>query len=203
MSLVIRGQTLTSRGGDQGSGSMALGEVHERQGNLVTEADAKMLMEAVQQQVVDPLTVLNFGPDTEAPEFIIEYEEGEDLDKRVDRDVKLSKMVEIPKSYIRETYQLPEPGAGEEVVEAVDPLIGLSVDPNAERDSNNGARGMKKRGATNLAEPGSTDQPINRSTDEGDPEPQVIEREALRKARGIYGQFISGLFERAMKEIPE
>jgi phage gp29-like protein len=202
MSLLIRGQTLTSRGGDQGSGSMALGEVHERVSNLVLESDAKMLAETVQQQIVDPLTALNFGPDTEPPEFVIEAEEGEDLDKFTDRMTKVTKMIAVPEQYIYETLQVPEPDAGEEVVEAVQPAVAPD-DPNAGRETKPGARRddkSQKGGATNLAERGATGAPVN---DPGDPEPRVIEAEALQRGRGMYAQFISGLIERAGKELPE
>lgn len=187
MSLLIRGQTLTARGGDRGSGSLALGEVHERVSNLVLESDAKMLMEVVQQQVVDPLTALNFGPDTEPPEFIIEYEEGEDLNTRVARDEKLARMVEIPKTYIRETYQLPEPEAGEEVVQ----VSGVGEEQvSGTRDQVSGQRRRE------FADP-------DPALDRGDQEPVVIEREALKQARGMYAGFISELIARAGEEFGE
>jgi len=203
MSLLIRGQTLTSRGGDQGSGSMALGEVHERVSNLILESDAKMLTETVQQQVVDPLTVLNFGPDAEPPEFVIEAEEGEDLDKFTDRMTKATKMIAVPQKYIYETLQVPEPDAGEEVVTPVAPVDPSSVDPSSREEQGRGRRPGGEPGSAELAEPGSTDQPINGPTEDGDREPRVIEAEALQRGRGMYAQFISGLIERAGKELPE
>lgn len=191
MSLVIRGQTLTSRGSDQGSGSRAAGEVHERVSHLVLESDARMLTEAVQQQIVDPLTVLNFGPDTEPPEFVIEAEEGEDLDKFTARMATATKMIAVPQKYIRETLQIPKPEAGEEVVEVAAPEMG---DQPGSKDGQGKKQSAKGKGQKEFA-----DAP----PEPGDPEPRVIEDKLLEKGRAVYGDFISALFERAAKEIPE
>jgi phage gp29-like protein len=75
---IVLGQTLTSRG-SEGGGSRALGEVHERVGDKKTEVDAKGLMLPVNTQLVWPLVLLNFGPNTRPPLWMIDYAPGADL----------------------------------------------------------------------------------------------------------------------------
>jgi len=75
----ILGQTLTTRGGDRGSGSKALGQVHERVAQSKTSADAKALMLTINMQLVWPIVLYNFGPNVPPPMWAIKYAPGADL----------------------------------------------------------------------------------------------------------------------------
>lgn len=75
----ILGQTLTTRGGDRGSGSQALGNVHERVAESKKSADAKALMLTINISVVWPEVLYNFGPNVPPPMWTINYAPGADL----------------------------------------------------------------------------------------------------------------------------
>ena len=114
---VIRGQTLTSRGGEGGGGSRALGQVHERVEATKTEVDAKNLMLAVNTKLVWPLTIYNRGYVERPPMWIINYEPGADLEKlSVTLDRLWQMYLPIPRAWTYNTFQVPEPGEGEEVL---------------------------------------------------------------------------------------
>ncbi len=118
MSNVILGQVLTSSGSDQGSGSLALGEVHNEVRKEKKEVDARSLMRVVNEQIIGPFVTLNFGPAVERPRWVIDFEEGEDQLAISERDDRLARLgVPIPHSYFRERYELPEPQDGEDVVQ--------------------------------------------------------------------------------------
>lgn len=113
---VILGQTLTSRG-SEGGGSRALGEVHERVAGRKTEVDAKSLMLAVNTQLVWPLTLFNHGVMSRPPVWVIDYEPGADLDSMSKVLERLWRMrVPLKRDYVFNTFNLPEPGAADEVL---------------------------------------------------------------------------------------
>jgi phage gp29-like protein len=105
----IAGQTLTSHGSDQGAGTQALGTVHEETKYQKTCAIAKGLQCVINDQLVKPLVLWNFGPNAPAPKWTINLENEEDLAQRVKVDQALQQMgAEIPKSYALKTYGIPE-----------------------------------------------------------------------------------------------
>lgn len=75
----ILGQTLTSDSGKGGSGSRALGQVHERVAQTKTSVDSKSAMLAVNVNMVWPLVLYNFGPNVQPPMWGIKYAPGADL----------------------------------------------------------------------------------------------------------------------------
>lgn len=107
---IYLGQTLTSRGSD-GGGSRALGEVHERVSDRISEADCKALMQVVNSNIVKPLVYLNFGQGTPLPQFLIEYEPKEDLDSKAKRYGIIRKEIglDLSKQQIRDDLQIEEP----------------------------------------------------------------------------------------------
>jgi phage gp29-like protein len=118
---IILGQTLTSRG-SEGGGSRALGEVHERVAQKKTEVDAKSLMIAVNTQLVWPIVLFNFGPVEKPPIWTIQYEPGADVKLATDvLDRAWRWKLEIPKSHVRDTLQIPAPKDGEEILEPPSP----------------------------------------------------------------------------------
>ncbi|MEQ1644563.1 MAG: DUF935 family protein [Pyrinomonadaceae bacterium] len=132
ISRIYLGQTLTSRGSD-GGGSRALGEVHERVSDKIGETDCKALMQAVNKHIIKPLVCLNFGPDAECPQWIIEYESKEDLDSKAGRYAVIHKDLgmELSKQQIRDDLEIEEPLNDEDRLEpaALPGAIADEVDP--------------------------------------------------------------------------
>src|SRR6185369_2333343 len=66
---VILGQTLTTRG-SEGGGSRSLGDVHQQVRAEKIEADAKFLMYVINEYLVRPIVLFNFGPSTPLPLWV-------------------------------------------------------------------------------------------------------------------------------------
>jgi len=92
--------------------------VHQGVRQELLEADAKSLQGAV-QTLVDWYCRFNFGPEVPVPSFEIDYESPEDLTSRVQRDKVLLVDMRLPvaKRWLYETYGIPEPAEGEELLE--------------------------------------------------------------------------------------
>lgn len=122
ISRVYLGQTLTSRGSD-GGGSRALGEVHERKEDKIVESDCKLLMAAINEQIVRPLVLLNFGPSAKCPDFILDYEPKEDLDSKAKRYGTIRKEIglELSKKQVRDDLQLEEPSGDDDLLSPSEP----------------------------------------------------------------------------------
>lgn len=120
ISRIYLGQTLTSRGSD-GGGSRALGEVHERVSDRISESDCKALMQAVNNQIIPPLVRLNFGPGVPLPRWTIEYEPKEDLDGKAKRYavIRTNIGLDLSKQQIRDDLQIEEPRNDDDRLPAV------------------------------------------------------------------------------------
>lgn len=79
----IIGQTLTTQGAEQGAGSRALGEVHKDTFQTISVADAKRVERIVNDQVIKPLMIFNFGPGVPLPKYEIDKSEPVDQTTRV------------------------------------------------------------------------------------------------------------------------
>jgi phage gp29-like protein len=112
----ILGQTATSEGTPGALGAeKARSEVRD---DLV-KADAKMLAKTWKEQLIWPIVGYNFGWDVPLPTFAYHTEAEEDLNQLAQVHERLQKMgTPLPLSFIRKTYAIPEPVAGEEVLMA-------------------------------------------------------------------------------------
>ena len=174
VAFVVLSQALTSAGSDEGSGSRSLGEVHNEVRAEKIEVDAKSLMRVVNEQLIRPFVTLNYGPNVEAPRWVIDYEEAEDLGELSERDERLVRTgVVMPVSYFYERYQIPEPEGGEAVVTGR-PL------PDG--------RGSGEERAEFA---------------EGDSEPGLVAELGVEQAREIYAGWISKVMEQAEEAVPE
>lgn len=109
MARAVLGQTLTSSEGAR-SGSLALGEVHNEIRRDYMRADAWLLMDIVNEQLVRPLVELNFGLDVPAPRWTIDTSAELDLASEVGVDRQLLQMgVPLPERYFYEKYGRPAP----------------------------------------------------------------------------------------------
>jgi phage gp29-like protein len=105
----VLGQTLTASEG-QRSGSLALGQVHEAVRQDYLRADAWLLMDAVNTQLVRWLVDLNFGENVPAPRWTIDLSPELDLEREVQVDRQLLQMgVPLSLGYFHEKYGRPAP----------------------------------------------------------------------------------------------
>lgn len=117
---VILGQTKTSSGE---GGSYALARVHNDVRADLTAADCEALGETLQRQLVERLTVWNWGPAALplAPRLRLVYQEPEDrLTEAQILQVGAGLGVPIPVSYARARLGIPEPADGEETLQPAD-----------------------------------------------------------------------------------
>lgn len=113
--LLILGQTLTTTEGQ--SGTMALGSVHKGIRDEIIQAAADWVATVLNQQLVPSIVRMNFGTDTEAPEFCPKREEARDLKADADRICQLlDRSVPIPRDWLYRSQQIPLPQEGEEVI---------------------------------------------------------------------------------------
>jgi phage gp29-like protein len=109
ISKLVLGATLTTSEGRR-SGSLALGQVHERVRSEYIEADSRALMGVIDGRLIRWLVDFNFGEDAPAPRLVIDTadDQNEEVQLRVDQDlVKLG--VPLPLSYFYERYKRPAP----------------------------------------------------------------------------------------------
>jgi|GEM_PF-190175 len=127
LTIVILGQTLTTSTG--GTGSYALGRVHENVRQDLVEADALRLMDAIDSYLIVPFVDLNYGPRSARsgyPRFKIEYEPA--TDEKLEADTKevrartletLQRMgVQIGKKQVQREFDIDEVEDDDEVLEA-------------------------------------------------------------------------------------
>ena len=113
-----------------------LSDVHQQVRAEKIEASAKFLMYVMNEYLVKPIVLFNFGPSTPLPLWVIKYNPKRDLSADSVVHERLAGMgLKIPKKWMYSEYQIPEPEQGEEVLEpparpATDPSTG--VDPSAD-----------------------------------------------------------------------
>lgn len=113
---LILGQTLTSDIGDKGS--YAASQTHDDVRKEIVKADADELCEALNAQVVRWLVDYNFPNVTKYPQVWIRTEDETDLKPLAERDRIIAVDIGVPvtKKYFYDTYGIPEPQEGEEVI---------------------------------------------------------------------------------------
>jgi phage gp29-like protein len=117
ISRAIVGQTLTSRGNEGGTGSKALGGVHMKMFFLKDVETAIKLESVINDQLVKPLVLWNFGPNAPMPKFTIDKEDEQDLVQRILIDRSAQGMgVPITQEYMMERYGYEVPAAGDVVL---------------------------------------------------------------------------------------
>jgi phage gp29-like protein len=128
----IVGQTLTSYGNEGGKGSNALGSVHAKMFYLKEVEVAIKLQTVLNDQMVRPLHLWNFGPGVPVPKLLISTEDEQDLVKRIGIDSTAQGMgVPITKKYMQETYGFTEPGPNDEIISPVQGDSGSAISGGA------------------------------------------------------------------------
>jgi phage gp29-like protein len=119
----VLGETLTSFGNEGGKGSNAMGDTHSETKDQRSIFVAKAVMSVVNDQLVKPLVLWNFGPDALVPHWDIEVKQGDDLQAAltvVSGVQRLGK--KITAGYVSERFEIPLT-AGENGEEPTDILV--------------------------------------------------------------------------------
>ena len=104
----VLGETLTSFGNEGGKGSNAMGDTHSETKDQRSIFVAKAVMSVVNDQLVRPLVLWNFGPDAPVPHWDIEVKQGEDLQAAltiVSGVQRLGKKISV--GYVAERFEIP------------------------------------------------------------------------------------------------
>lgn len=152
ISKAILGNTLTTEVGSSG-GNRALGEVHERGEIDMTDDDGKRLAITIRQQLCRPLVKFNLGDNFPVPFVNFLAEEEQNLKERAERDKILIAEIGLPVSrqYLYETYEIPIPQDGEEVIEprttgeAIVESINSQTDPKTSQPTDEDADAIAAR----------------------------------------------------------
>ncbi len=116
LSKAVLGQTLTTEVGERGS--YAASKTHEGVRQDILEADADLLDECLNETLIQWIVDYNFAGVEHYPRIKTHAEPKPDLKERSEIDERLVKAgVPIGKRYFYETYGIPEPAEGEEVVQ--------------------------------------------------------------------------------------
>lgn len=122
MTRMILGQTLTTHGAEQQRGSMALGDIHLEMMYQIIRADAQDIEDVINEQLLGPWLLWTYGPQAldlaVRPWWTIEKDPPKDASAGMDLLEKVHSMVDIPKSIVYETGQVPMPDGNEPVVSA-------------------------------------------------------------------------------------
>lgn len=131
--ILILGQTLTTDVGE--SGSRALGDVHESVLSGRKKAAADWLAGVLTAQLAPAFCRLNWGDESDCPQFVVSAEAAEDSLKMAQRDqVLLDSGVQMPREWFYARHDIPMPAEGEPVVEKAAPsFLGLGA-PNRPQD---------------------------------------------------------------------
>jgi phage gp29-like protein len=104
----VLGETLTSFGNEGGGGSKAQGETHANTLDQRSVELCRQLESVINQQLVKPLVLWNFGPNAPVPQWHFDLEEAEDLEVRLTIDSGLQRMgKKFSIGYIADRYDAP------------------------------------------------------------------------------------------------
>ena len=119
ISKAVLGQTLTTE--VSGTGSYAASKTHDEVRGDILCADAALLCGCLNTTLVRWLVDYNFPKITAYPTLRLRTEDDPDPAERIEVDKKLVTDIGLPvaKRYFYDTYNVPEPGAGDDLVQPV------------------------------------------------------------------------------------
>lgn len=131
MSKAVLGGTLTTEGGQNGARS--LGQVHERQEDIIRRFDAAALAETIRRCLLAPLVLYNFGPNVAVPRLVFTVDTPESMDAAATRVAKLVQVgLKVGQRWTRDRFGIADPAEGEELLGAPIPIALPSVaEPDA------------------------------------------------------------------------
>lgn len=126
----ILGETLTSFGNEGGTGAKAQGEVHAETLEQRSIELCRAVETVINDQLIRPLVLWNFGPDAPMPKWQFDLEEEEDLAQRLVIDSGLQRMgKKFNVGYVVDRYDVPL-AAGENAENPDDTLVPNATAPN-------------------------------------------------------------------------
>ncbi len=126
----ILGETLTSFGNEGGTGAKAQGEVHADTLDQRSVELCRSVETVINQQLIRPLVLWNYGPDAPMPTWSFDLEDEEDLVKRLSIDAGLQRMgKKFTVGYVTDRYDVPLAG-GENPENPDDVLVPNAAAPN-------------------------------------------------------------------------
>lgn len=176
ISKLILGNTLTTEAGD--IGTQALGTVHQAGEDRITRMSRTKLLNVLNYELTDVFT--NLGFNTAGGEFTFASPQNKDLSARIQIDLQLQAMgLKIPEEYLYETYGIPKPDTGDEVVEK-----------HQEPEKQENPEDSKK-------EPEPTPGKNPEEEKKGKSSQEVVDEKEERKERRTFKNWIAGLFVRS------
>ncbi|WP_420585797.1 DUF935 domain-containing protein [Ruegeria sp.] len=130
VSKAVLGQTLTTDAGKGGSGSYALGKVHDEVRHDIERSDARQLAATLTRDVARPIVALNRGdPGARGyPRIVIGREEQIDLAMLADAVSKLVLVgLKVDAVDLRARMGLPDPAPGAEILTRMPPADGAAA----------------------------------------------------------------------------
>ena len=125
------GETLTSFGNEGGGGSKAQGDTHADTLDKRSVELCRSLQSVINDQLIKPLVLWNFGPDAPMPVWQFDLEEAEDLSLAITVDSALQRMgKKFTLGYLSDRYDRPltpgETADGEAVPNVTAPQVSLT-----------------------------------------------------------------------------
>jgi phage gp29-like protein len=114
ISKAILGQTLTADVGE--SGSYAASKTHDGIRLDLLKADGRAEAATIRNQLIRPMVGFNFGWDTRIPGYFARLDEDEDLDAKASWVEKITRIHQVPASWLNKEFNIPEPKKGELMV---------------------------------------------------------------------------------------
>lgn len=116
MSKAILGQTLTTEVGAEG-GSRALGDVQNLVRYDILKADCKALEKTLRRDLIGPMVIFNFGEGVNLPNFKLNYERPEDLEKEATKyQTLISLGLPVSQEHLYEKFGIPTPTKGQKIL---------------------------------------------------------------------------------------
>lgn len=165
ISIAVLGQTLTTESG--GTGSYALGQVHNLVRQDIERDDGRRLAATLRRDLVIPMVALNHGPRPDYPRVVIERETAVDVDlmsRALERLVPLGLRVRADE--VRTRLRLAPPDPDDEVLAAPAPAA-----PPGATDPPEPAPARARDAGADL-----DPRALARTLDEGDPLPALTAR---------------------------
>lgn len=117
IAIAILGQNLTT---EVSGGSFAAAKTHENVLSDIIASDMEWLDSIIQHQLVEPLVRVNFpslAPE-DYPVFVSKTKRDVDLVQLSSGLSGMNRLIDIPKAWVYESAQIPQPADGEDVIEA-------------------------------------------------------------------------------------
>ena len=125
ISKCVLGQTLTT---EVKAGSLAASKTHNEIRNEIIKSDADILVDTLNATLIKWIVDYNFDGVTDYPKLWFRTEPGEDLFQLAQRDkiLVVDCGLSIAKRYFYDTYSIPEPESGEELVAPAPPVAPIN-----------------------------------------------------------------------------